>query len=126
MRIDELADDYLKAVNSAINQLQSELAVKNLLDAWLQRQIPQRGTLEDGASFQFHGIGCAVERTDDIDVDFDFNHDGSAAKIDAWRLWRFAKQFPEKYPTFQRRDTVAAALEEYLGPQGKNPEFPPN
>ena len=74
MRIDELADDYLTAVNSAINQLQSELAVKNLLDAWLQRRIPQRGTLEDGASFQFHGIGCAVERTDDIDVDFDFNY----------------------------------------------------
>ena len=111
MNITELSAAFLTMANTAIAQLQNELTVGNLLEAWLHRRIPQRGTLTDGSTFQFHGIGCVVERPDDIDIDFDFNESGAVAPVDDWRLWRFAKQFPQSYPDFQHRHQVITALE---------------
>ncbi|MCX6119259.1 MAG: hypothetical protein NT027_17105 [Proteobacteria bacterium] len=106
----ELIRDYTKMTTAAAAQLQRELGVENLLEAWLKRRVPQRGSLSDGSAFQFHGIGCVIERTDDIDLDFDFGVRGRADGFDSWRLWRFAKQFPGKYPELQHLDDVEIAL----------------
>lgn len=110
MSMAELIRDYTTMTKAAAAQLQRELAVENVFEAWQQRQVQQRGSLSDGSAYQFHGIGCVIERTDDIDLDFDFGAGGRADGFDAWRLWRFAKQFPAKYPDLQQRDQVEIAL----------------
>jgi hypothetical protein len=106
----QLIYDYTTMTKAAAVQLQREFGVENLLQAWMHRQVPQRGILSDGSAYQFHGIGCCIERTDGLDVDFDFGPGGRADGFDAWRLWQFAKQFPTQYPDFQQREHVEKAL----------------
>lgn len=50
----------------------------------------------------------------DTSVDFDFGHDGRTDGFDAWRLWRFAKQFPNRYGTWQELDVVEQALQDLI------------
>ncbi|HZF51497.1 MAG TPA: hypothetical protein VE093_22730, partial [Polyangiaceae bacterium] len=61
-------------------------------------------------SFSFHGVGCRAT-VDGVEVDFDFGPDGRTDGFEAWRLWYFAQQNPQKYPQFQRLEDVQAALE---------------
>lgn len=111
MSMIQLIHDYTTMTKAAAAQLRRELGSQDLLQAWQQRQVPQRGSLSDGSAYQFHGIGCSIERADDIDLDFDFGPGGRADGFDAWRLWRFAKQFPGKYPDLQQRNAVEKALQ---------------
>lgn len=110
MTIIPLIHDYTTMSKAASAQLQRELGVENLFQAWMHREVPQRGVLSDGSEYQFHGIGVCIERTDGLDVDFDFGPGGRADGFDTWRLWLFATQFPTKYPNFQRQDQVEKAL----------------
>lgn len=105
----DLVHDYKSQTALAADQLSKELSVDDLLAAWQERTISQRGVLSDGSEYQFHGLGCTVSRGD-IDIDFDFGPGGRADGFDAWRLWRFAKQFPEKYPDFQQLTSVEQAV----------------
>lgn len=111
MSMIELIHGYTTMTMAAAAQLRRELGVADLLQAWQQRQVPQRGSLSDGSVYQFHGIGCVLERADDFYLDFEFGPGGRTDGFDAWRLWRFAKQFPTKYPDFQQRDQVEKALQ---------------
>jgi hypothetical protein len=61
----ELIYAYTTMTKAAAAQLQRELGVAELLQAWQRRQVPQRGSLSDGSTYQFHGIGCVIERPDD-------------------------------------------------------------
>lgn len=57
-----------------------------------------------------HGVGCRVEFPDH-EIDFDFAN-GQEVGFDAWRLWVYAGQFPERYPEYQKRHAVEVALAE--------------
>ncbi len=59
-----------------------------------------------------HGVGCGVEYADHF-VDFDFANQHEVG-VDAWRLWRYAKQFPDLYPDYRELDFVESALAEAL------------
>jgi hypothetical protein len=109
MSLIELIQDYITMTTTAASQLRRELGTNDLLQGWHQRQYPQHGRLGDGAEYHFHGIGCCVERGD-VEVDWDFGPDGRADGFDTWRLWRFAKQFPTKYPEFQDRKALSDGL----------------
>jgi hypothetical protein len=68
--------------------------------------------LSEDIEYHMHGAGCVVEFSD-FDVDFDFAN-WEEVGFDAWRLWRYAKQFPERYPDYQERESVEAALADGL------------
>jgi hypothetical protein len=110
MSMIELIRDYTSTTATAVAQLRRECGVEDLLQGWHQRRYPQHGKLSDGAEYHFHGIGCCVERPE-VDVDLDFGPGGRADGFDAWRLWRFAKQFPTRYPDLQERDALERALQ---------------
>lgn len=110
MNIHDLIAEYIKTASTATAQLRSEFGEENLLAGWHQRRIPQRGVLRDGARYQFHGIGCSVERGKHF-IDFDFGYHGRTDGFDAWRLWRFAEQYPKKYPELQSLSAVQESLE---------------
>jgi len=109
MTIIELIYHYMTMTTAATAQLQRQLGIANLLQSWRQRQVSQRGILSDDSAFQFHGVGCCIERTDGIDIDFDFGPGGRADGFDTWWLWQFARQFPTRYPDFQQQDLVEKA-----------------
>jgi hypothetical protein len=110
MSLIDLIRDYTLRTEAAVAQLRSELGVDDLLDGWHRNEFPQRGRLRDGSEYQFHGIGCSVEQGE-VDLDFDFGADGRTGGFDAWRLWRFATQFPDRYPNFQQRHVVELAIQ---------------
>lgn len=111
--MDDLMRDYISAVSAAILALRNEFKCHDLLTAWHSKQIPQRGKLIDGTSFQFHGIGCVVERIDGTDINFDFGDD-QIVGFDAWRLWLFAKQCPDLYPNWQNKGAVEKMVTKLL------------
>ncbi len=108
MTIANLITDYLLAVEECLALFDQRFGRRDLVRAWREGVIPQTGELADGIEYQMHGVGCGVEYTDhDIDFDFANKHE---VGVDAWRLWRYAKQFAELYPDYQERDAVEAAL----------------
>jgi|EndMetStandDraft_7_1072992.scaffolds.fasta_scaffold19342_3 hypothetical protein len=112
MTIANLITDYLSAVEECLVLFEQKFGRRDLVRAWREGVIPQAGELADGIEYQMHGIGCGVEYTDH-DVDFDFANQHEVG-VDAWRLWRYAKQFPKVYPHYQECDAVEAALAEGL------------
>lgn len=112
MTIVDLITDYLSAVEKCLMLFDQKFGRRDLIRAWRERAIPQRGKLSDGIEYQMHGFGCAVEYTDH-DVDFDFANQHEVG-VDAWRLWLYAEQFPDRYPGYQELAAVEAALAEGL------------
>jgi hypothetical protein len=104
----KLVVDYMAAVEEILRVFERKFGRRDLLRAWRERAISQSGQLQDDVQYHMHGYGCAVEYPD-YDVDFDFAG-VSEVGFDAWRLWRYAKQFPDRYPSYQELDAVEAAL----------------
>jgi hypothetical protein len=50
-----------------------------------------------GGSYFVHGSGCRVEAAE-VEIDFDFNPDGSIPGFDPWKLYGFAQAHRENYP----------------------------
>ncbi|QZP08484.1 hypothetical protein [Caenibius sp. WL] len=107
-----LITDYLTAVEECLDLFDQKFGRRDLIRAWREGAIPQQGELPGGVEYQMHGVGCAVEYADH-DVDFDFANQHEVG-FDAWRLWLYAEQYPERYPAYQARDAVEAALAECL------------
>lgn len=108
MNIEQVIAEYLQQVEKCLSLFESKFGRRDLVRAWRERAIPQAAELAEGIEYHMHGVGCAVEFSD-YDVDFDFASPDQAG-FDAWRLWLFAKQFPERYPEYQDREVVESAL----------------
>jgi radical SAM superfamily enzyme YgiQ (UPF0313 family) len=107
-----LIRDYQEAVAKAVVQLLKDLGEERFLHGSPGHAYPRKGRLSNGSEYSFHGKGCLVTLCDETNVDWDFGPGGRTDGFDNWRLWRFAKQFPTRYPNFQERDAVTRALEE--------------
>lgn len=85
-----LISDYQSAVKRAVELMQaSGIPLPPSNTEWVAMQIPQTGTLENGAAYFKHGYGCAV-KVDDRWVDFDFGGNGEIDWFDVGRLEHFA------------------------------------
>ena len=104
-----LIDEYQVAARRVASALRVGFGRDNLLRARRSGEIPKEGVIS-GIEFSFHGVGCRAT-VDGVEVDFDFGPNGRTDGFEAWRLWRFAQQNPQKYPQFQRLEDVQAALE---------------
>jgi hypothetical protein len=89
-----LIDLYRRAVDRAVKRLYAAFCEDDLLRAVNLRKIPREGTLDDGTTYRFHGVGCEVDDRNVV-VDFDFGPDRRHDGFDAWRLRAFAEQFSE-------------------------------
>lgn len=107
-----LITDYLSTVEECRILFDQKFGRRDLIHAWREGVIPQQGELRSGVEYQMHGVGCAVEYTDHL-VDFDFANQDEVG-FDAWRLWLYAEQYPERYPEYQAYDAIEAALMECL------------
>lgn len=112
MTIVDLITDYLSAVEKCLALFDQKFGRRDLVRARRERVIPQSGKLSDDIEYQMHGFGCAVEYADH-DVDFDFANQHEVG-VDAWRLWRYAKQFPDRYPGYQELAAVEVVLAEAI------------
>jgi hypothetical protein len=102
-----LIERYLAAVGTAVETLRRVFSETDLLWSVSTGLIPYGGQL-GSESFRFHGVGCEYDFGDYF-VDFHFGPDGRCDGFDAWRLWIFARQFPEEYPEYQ--EVAAVELE---------------
>jgi len=83
----------------------------DLLQSWLDGQVPDRGWLDQtqSISFRFHGIGCRV-MFGQVCVDFDFLPGGRHDGFDTWRLFCFAETVPD-FHKFGDFDKLSAELD---------------
>ena len=95
MNLQQLIAEYREKVDLSLRMFEEDYDRRDLIEAWRSGVIPQSGTLSSGATFEFHGVGCCVEFHNHW-VDFDFATPVTPG-FDAWRLWQYAKQFPEKF-----------------------------
>lgn len=113
MSISNLIDDYLAAVEECLVRFQRTFGRRDILRAWREGALPTTGKLAGEQQYQMHGVGCQVSGQDQV-VDFDFVNGEGDVGFDAWRLWLFAKQFPERYPDLSSRTEVEDAVSAYL------------
>ena len=112
MTLTILIADYLQQVEKCLALFETKFGRRDLVRAWREGVVPQTGELAEGIVYQMHGVGCGVEYPD-YDVDFDFATRDEVG-FDAWRLWMFANQFPNRYPEYQDRTAVEAAVDALL------------
>jgi hypothetical protein len=89
-----LIDEYIRAADTAVQELRAAYSSADLLKSRRNGLIPKCGLLRDGTAFSFHGVGCRFE-TDVGIVDVDFGPEGRVGGFDAWRLQRFAESHPD-------------------------------
>jgi hypothetical protein len=112
MAIEQLIADYLQQAEKCLSLFAGKFGRRDLVRAWREHVVPQAGELAKGVDYHMHGVGCAVEFPD-YEVDFDFAS-SSQVGFDVWRLWRFAKQFPERYPEYQEEAAIENAVNECI------------
>lgn len=111
--MEKLIADYMGSVAECLDMFERKIGRRDILKAAAEGVIARSGELADGVQYKMHGVGCLVEYPDH-DVDFDFATPEGDVGFDAWRLWSYAEQHPEKYPEYQERAAVEAALAECL------------
>lgn len=107
--MENLIAEYLEAVEKCLTLFEAKFGRRDLIRAWREGDLSPSGVLTDGVNYHLHGVGCVVEYQD-FDVDFDFATRDKVG-FDAWRLWMFAKQFPERYPDYQERSAIQAGID---------------
>lgn len=108
MTIKELILDYLAAVEDCLDMFEKKFGRRDIMKAAGEGVVSKSGELSDGVEYELHGIGCRV-RFPDHEVGFDFASQIDVG-FDAWQLWIYAEQFPGRYPDYQERVAVEAAL----------------
>lgn len=100
----ELIKDYMRAAERALSLFENTFGRRDLIKAWREGAVPQTGELAGGIEYQIHGIGCWVDLPEG-EVDFDFAYSNDVG-FDAWRLWLYAKQFPDRYGGYEEKAQV--------------------
>jgi hypothetical protein len=104
---------FLAAVRVAVETLRPHVGEGSMLQNVRANPSLRRGALPGGVDYYFHGIGCAFTR-DGRTVDFNFGPAGEINGFDAWRLWLFAEQDPERFPQWQTESAITGALDELV------------
>jgi hypothetical protein len=105
--------DFLGAVETSLQLLEDKFGSRSLHQLWHDNKIAQRGEIFKGVSYQLHGNGCMIEYPEYC-VDFDFGPNGRTDGFDAWRLYNYACEFPEKHAKYTNLTTVESELNQYI------------
>ncbi|WP_155956593.1 hypothetical protein [Rhizobium sp. CF080] len=108
-----LVHEYVAEVKMCIDLFDQHFGRKDIVRAWREGKLPQTGILPGNIRYQIHGKGCQVEFATH-DIDFDFADWEGNFGFDAWKLWLFASQFPEKYPQLQHQGIVEEEMKRYV------------
>jgi len=116
-RIQGLAEDYFGAAIACVRLLRLSFGRSDVLRAWRIGDRPQIGHAAWG-HYEMHGYGCTVFLAD-VTIDVEFSDRGRLG-FDGWRLWRFARQRPARWPMYQdlnrvERDLSAAVQDGIFG-----------
>ena len=114
----ELIRRYLSISGVIIHLLKDHFNEDNLLEAWRQKRITQKGSISTicgKIEYFFHGIGCEARINNDEKVDFNFDSKGNIAGFDAWRLTIFAAEVnKERFDKFKDINVVKNYLNDAL------------
>jgi len=105
--------DFLGAVETSLQLLEDKFGSRSLQQLWHEKKIAQRGKVLNGVSYQLHGSGCMIEYPDYC-VDFDFGPNGRTDGFDAWRLYNYACELPEKHAKYTNLTIVESELNQYI------------
>lgn len=111
--LESLIFDFLSAVKTSLQLLEDRFGSRSLHQLLHDKKIAQRGEIFKGVSYQLHGNGCMIEYPEHC-VDFDFGPNGRTDGFDAWRLYNYACEFPEKYAKYTNLATVKLELNKYI------------
>lgn len=111
--LESLIFDFLSAVETSLQLLEDKFGSRSLHQLWHDKKIAQRGEIFKGVSYQLHGNGCMIEYPEHC-VDFDFGPNGRTDGFDAWRLYNYACEFPQKYVKYTNVATVESELNQYI------------
>ena len=109
MGIEHLIVDYMAEIARCLDLFEEGFGRRDLVRARREGAMPKEGNLPNGAAYSLHGFGCTVEYGCH-DVNFDFGNRYEVG-FDALSLWAYARQFPERYPDLQDRETVQQEME---------------
>lgn len=112
----KLINEYLGSVEQGMKLFDGEIGRRDVLFAWHKGQLAQTGYLPGDVEYELHGVGCFFSFPD-FDVDFDFGPGGRSDGFDLWRLGKYVRQFPDKYPSLLNKGSLEMAFEE-LGRDG--------
>lgn len=108
-----LIDDFLAEVRKATDLLERRFGKKCILPLWRAKEIPQRGEILYGISYELHGVGCSVYFPE-ICVDFDYGPDQRVDGFDVWRLYIYACEVPLVHPIYIDQDALERDFGEYM------------
>ncbi|MCL6700924.1 hypothetical protein [Pseudomonas sp. T1.Ur] len=124
--LEELAHDFLSSVDEATFLLEEKFGTRCILRLWSSEKIKRCGVVKGNVTYELHGVGCAVNLPHVL-VDFDYGPDGRTDGFDAWRLFIYASELPEKHPKYQSKEVLNLEFEEYVAsgrfepmPKGRN------
>ena len=100
-----IIQDYLRDVRRGVDAFRRDIERDDIIAAWRDGAIGKDGVLSDGTKYELHGIGCTFYFTD-CEVDFDFGVSGRIDGFDFWRLWDYARQFPDRYPYYPDKSSM--------------------
>lgn len=109
----DVIQQYHYEVDQAVGLLEKQIGRRDLIAAWREGVLEKIGLLKDGTEYEFHGVGCCLTFSDH-EVDFDFSVDGRFDGFDSWKLWRYAKQFPDRFPSYQNKSEVERDFSELV------------
>ena len=116
-------DEYLGAIERGMQLVESKWGRRDILIAWHQHVVPPIGDLPGGTTYELHGIGCCFA-FEDFEVDFDFGPKGRSDGFDLWRLRQFIRQFPTRFQSLHKDETLEAAFEALKSSGAVVQEFP--
>jgi hypothetical protein len=109
--IDELIIDFQQHVKIVAQIFYKKYNRKDLLRAWHDGTISQRGSgLDRIKNYSFHGAGLYA-KIGKVEVDFDFGPEDCIDGFDAWRLRHFAQSKKDMYPHFQEEKLIQSELD---------------
>lgn len=109
--LEEVIAEYLQAVEKGLKLFDQKAGRRDILAAWHEGVLPREGGLLDDVEYKLHGIGCWIS-FQGYEIDFDFSPDGRSDGFDLWRLGKYVKQFPERFPMFQKTEQLEVAFEQ--------------
>ncbi|MGE1152151.1 DUF6896 domain-containing protein [Pseudomonas kitaguniensis] len=111
--LENLIAEYLAHVKKATDLLDQSFGTKNILRLWHSKQIPRRGAVTPDVTYELHGIGCSVFLSE-ICVDFDYGPNERVDGFDAWRLYMYACEVPNRYEKYTDKKFLEREFSEYL------------
>lgn len=111
--LEYLIDDFLTQVERATDLLEARFGKKCIIGLWRAKEIPQRGEVTLGVSYELHGVGCRVYFPE-VCVDFDYGPNERVDGFDVWRLYIYACEVPLQHPNYIDQEALKRDFGEYI------------